>query len=247
MSPEEAQSVPNTVWSYWESDRPGLPPIVQICVKSWSSVGAAASVNFLTPDTLYDYLQPTDLPRQFDQMPPVKKANAVRLAVLALYGGHWCDAGVLLTAPISPWIAQRSAAPGFFVFRDVDRSRVLDTWFISATPASLFLQEWANQYKRFFDRNRMHEAHSLYKTPSRIATHIIVLINRLLRKSPARIALWARPPLSLFPMYPYFIMHYIANGLLRDKTLREEFDSMSKILAARALAMRTLFRFGIAK
>ena len=35
-------------------------------------------------------------------------------------------------------------------------------------------------------------------------------------------------------------MHYIANGLLRDKTLREEFDSMSKILAARALAMRTL-------
>lgn len=240
MTSDRSQSVPNTVWSYWESDSPDLPPIVEICVKSWSATGAAASVNFLTPETLCDYLDPTDLPKRFGQMPPVKKANAVRLAVLARHGGHWCDAGVLLTAPIGPWIAQRSATPGFFVFRDVDRSRVLDTWFISGTPASLFLREWANHYRRFFDRDRMHEAHSLYKTPSRIATHIIVLINKRLRKSPARTALWAKPPLSLFPMYPYFIMHYIANGLLRDRTLREEFDSMSKVLASRALAMRTL-------
>ncbi|MDA7565917.1 hypothetical protein N8716_00555 [Pontimonas sp.] len=86
----------------------------------------------------------------------------------------------------------------------------------------------------------MHEAHSLHKTPSRLATHIIVLINKRLRRSPARTALWAKPPLSLFPMYPYFIMHYIANGLLRDRTLREEFDTMSSVPAGRALAMRTL-------
>lgn len=39
-------------------------------------------------------------------------------------------------------------------------------------------------------------------------------------------------------MYPYFIMHYIANSLLDEDKLAEEFMAMEKVKASRALAMR---------
>jgi len=45
--------------------------------------------------------------------------------------------------------------------------------------------------------------------------------------------------LSSLPMYPYFIMHYIANSLLEEDKLAEEFMAMEKVQASRALAMRT--------
>ena len=230
--------IPNTLWTYWESNSPSPPPIVKLCRKSWSTSGRFREVNFLTPTDLPDYLNDRELPATFHQMPPVKKANAVRLSLLSKYGGHWCDAGVLTTAPVDAWVAPKATASGFFVFRDVDKSRILDTWFISGTPHSEFLAEWRNRYQRFFDRTRLHEAHSLAKTPSRLATHIIVAINKQLRSSPHRTALWAKYPLSILPMYPYFVMHYIANSLLEEPNLRREFSNMETVKASRALAMR---------
>jgi hypothetical protein len=173
-------------------------------------------------------------------MPPVNKADAVRIALLAKYGGYWADAGILTTGPIDAWVFPKASKLGFFVFQDVDRSRVLDNWFISGTPESPFIQEWGTRFRLFFDKPRIHGAHSLKKTPSRIATHLIVAINKKLRSSPSRIGAWAKFPLSSLPMYPYFIMHYIANAMLDTPGLRDEFESMEKVKASRALALRGL-------
>ena len=233
-------SAPNTLWSYWESDSSILPPIVETCHRSWSGVGSFASVHLLMPEDLPKYLSSNDLPSRFQEMPPVKRANAVRLALLSRHGGYWVDAGVLTTGPVDDWVKPKASSHGFFVFQDVDRSRILDTWFISGTPHSAFLREWRIRYQKFFDRRKIHEAHSLHKTPSKIATHIIVAINKRLRSAPSKIAAWAKFPLARLPMYPYFIMHYIANSLLETPELQSEFASMTKIKASRALAMRGL-------
>ena len=237
---ESKRSAPNILWSYWESDSSHIPPIVETCHRSWSGVGSFASVHLLTPEDLPKYLSPNDLPSRFAEMPPVKRANAVRLALLSRHGGYWVDAGVLTTGPVDDWFKPKASYSGFFVFQDVDRSRILDTWFISGTPHSAFLREWWIRYQKFFERRRIHEAHSLHKTPSKLATHIIVAINKHLRSAPSRIAAWAKFPLDRLPMYPYFIMHYIANSLLEIPDLQREFASMTKIKASRALAMRGL-------
>lgn len=236
----DVSNTPNTVWTYWESDSPTLPPIVELCKKSWSTSGGFKEVNLITPKDLARYLSADELPATFHRMPPVKKANAVRLSLLAKYGGYWCDAGVLTTGNVDEWVSPKAAPSGFFVFKDVDKSRVLDTWFIRGSSKSQFLGEWRNRYQKFFDHNRIHEAHSLAKTPSRLATHIIVAINKQLRSSPAKTASWARFPLSSLPMYPYFIMHYIANSMQKEPSLREEFENMETVKASRALAMRGL-------
>ena len=158
-------SAPNTLWSYWESDSSILPPIVETCHRSWSGVGSFASVHLLMPEDLPKYLSSNDLPSRFQEMPPVKRANPVRLALLSRHGGYWVDAGVLTKGPVDDWVKPKASSHGFFVFQDVDRSRILDTWFISGTPHSAFLREWRIRYQKFFDRRRIHEAHSLHKTP----------------------------------------------------------------------------------
>ena len=215
-----------------------LPPIVQTCLRSWNEVGGFTQVNLLRPSDLGTYLSPSDLPLRFTDLPPVKKANAIRLALLAKYGGFWADAGVLVTAPVHEWVQPKASNMGFFVFQDVDKSRALDTWFIGSHKESLFLKEWHQRYNAFFSVRKMHEAHSLAKTPCKLATHGIVAINKMLGRSIPRTAAWARFPLSRMPMYPYFIMHYIANSMLSNENLLEEFASVQKVKASLALALR---------
>lgn len=116
----------------------------------------------------------------------------------------------------------------------------MDNWFIGSHNSSPFLQELNNRHTAFFSRKRIHEAHSLHKTPSRVATHSIVAIKRLLGPSVERTAAWAKFPLSSLPMYPYFVMHYMANAMLDVPSLREEFGTMSKVSAKESLAIRKL-------
>jgi hypothetical protein len=230
--------IPNVLWSYWESPHKTLPPIVQTCLRSWNEIGGFTQVNLLRPSDLETYLAPFDLPLRFADLPPVKKANAIRLALLAKYGGFWADAGVLVTAPVLEWVQPKASKMGFFVFQDVDKSRALDTWFIGSHKDSVFLKEWHERYNAFFSMRKIHDAHSLAKTPCTLATHGIVAINKMLGRSIPRTATWARFPLSRMPMYPYFIMHYIANSMLSDANLLEEFASIQKVKASLALELR---------
>ena len=232
--------IPNVLWNYWESDLEDLPPIVVLCQKSWATTGDFAEINRLGPHNISKFLAPGDLPSTFSDLPPVRKADAVRLALLARYGGFWADAGILTTASIHSWVQPKASSHGFFVFQDVDKSRIMDNWFIGSHSSSPFLQELNNRHTAFFARKRIHEAHSLYKTPSRVATHSIVAIKRLLGQSVERTAAWAKFPLSSLPMYPYFVMHYMANAMLDVPSLREEFGTMSKVSAREPLALRKL-------
>ena len=245
MKDNPKQLIPNTLWSYWESPLETLPPIVQTCLRSWNEIGGFTQVNLLRPSDLETYLAPSDLPLRFADLPPVKRANAIRLALLNKYGGFWADAGVLVTAPVHDWVQPKSSKMSFFVFQDVDRSRALATWFIGSHKDSVFLKEWHQRYNAFFSVRRIHDAHSLAKTPCTLATHGIVAINNVLGNSIPRRAAWAHFPLSRMPMYPYFIMHYIANSMLSDANLLEEFASIQKVKASLALELRKKIDRGI--
>ena len=232
--------IPNVLWSYWESPSNRLPAIVETCRNSWANAGKFAEIHALGPEDVFRFLRSKDLPRRFHELPPVRKADAVRLALLAQYGGFWADAGILVTAPVKSWVQPQVSDSGFFVFQDVDQSRIMDNWFIGSHQSSAFLQELYRRHNEFFDRKRMHEAHSLTKTPSKLATHSIVVIKKMLGPSVQSTAAWAKFPLSRLPMYPYFVMHYMANAMLAYPHLAQDFSSMAKVPAAKALALRKL-------
>ena len=70
----------------------------------------------LTQANLGEYLSSDELPLEFWSLPPVKRANAIRLALLSKYGGVWVDAGVALSGQVIPWLEPKTRLSGFFCF-----------------------------------------------------------------------------------------------------------------------------------
>ena len=234
--------VQNICWSYWESTSGRKPDIVTFCERSWKSNGGFGDIKLLTPLTLPDYLGERDLPSQFRNMPPVKKANAIRLALLSKYGGYWLDAGVAVSAGVENWVLQKCSEEGFFAFQGVGNDRLLATWFLASARKNPFVAEWSRLYNKFFSRRRIHEVHSQTKSPSRLATHVLARLNGTwLRSSPTRTALWAKPPLRWLPFYPYFIMHYIANKIVEEPRFGRDFASVHFEPAGAPLRLRQVF------
>ena len=234
--------VQNICWSYWESSSSPKPEIISFCERSWKSNGGFDDIKLLTPLTLPDYLGERDLPSHFEHMPPVKKANAIRLALLSKYGGYWLDAGVAVSSGVEDWVSEKLSEEGFFAFQGVGKDRLLATWFLASTRKNPFVAEWSRLYNEFFSRRRIHEVHSQTKSPSSLATHVLARLNGTwLRSSPTRTALWAKPPLRWLPFYPYFIMHYLANKILEEPRFGRDFASVRFEPAGAPLRLRQVF------
>jgi len=237
--------VPRVIWSYWESDSESLPPIIEFCAESWVRNSGISEIRTLTPLTIDSYLVDSDLPRFFWDLPPVKRANAVRLALLTKYGGVWMDAGVAVSGPIDEFVDWATQSSGFFAFQGISRDRILTTWFLAANPENTFVAEWSRRYNKFFSRRKLHETHSPTKSPSRLATHTLYLLkNSVLGGSDARTARWALWPASSLPIYPYFIMHYIAGAMVRQPVFKSIFDAMRFVGASKSLKIRSIFNQG---
>lgn len=229
-----------TLWSYWESSE-GTPPIVDLCVRSWKKYSGFEKIVMIYPDTVGQYLDRSDLPKHFVDLPPVKKANAVRLALISKFGGVWFDAGVLLSSPLLPFLANNAGKQGLFVYQGVGSDRAVATWMIAGDRGQPLVSEWSARYNRFFSRKRIHNAHSPGKSPSTLATHILARMNcRWMRSSPARTAYWSKPPLSWLPFYPYFIMHYILNRQLANRDMLRQLSSVGYLRPTGALRLRQL-------
>ena len=234
--------VPRIIWSYWESDSEFLPSIIQFCAESWVRNSGFSEIRILTPRTLSGWLESSDLPRTFWEMPPVKRANAVRLALLKEHGGVWMDAGVAVSAPIDDFVNQVTRLSGFFAFQGIASDRILTTWFLASNRGNAFVAEWSRRYNEFFARPRIHEAHSPAKSPSWLATHALYsLKNSVLGGSSYRTAFWALWPVSALPFYPYFIMHYIAGAMVRRQIYKAMFEKMEFVGASNSLKIRSLF------
>jgi len=199
----------------------------------------------LTQANLGEYLCSDELPLEFWSLPPVKRANAIRLALLSKYGGVWVDAGVALSGQVMPWLEPKTRLSGFFVFQGVGSDRLLTTWFIASEPHNSFISEWSRRYNLFFDRRKLHEAHSPAKSSSKLATHALMSINgKWLRSKPSRTAWWAKPPLSWLPFYPYFIMHYIATSMISETSYRSRLGDVEYVKPVNSLRLRHLLDKG---
>ena len=237
--------IPKILWSYWESQDEALPHIIEFCKESWHRWGGVDDIRMLTPATLGEYLSHDDLPLEFWALPPVKRANAIRLALLSKFGGVWVDAGVALSGDLTAWLEPKTRLSGFFVFQGISSDRLLTTWFIAGAPHNSFISEWSRRYNLFFDRRKLHEAHSPAKSGSKLATFALTTINgHWLRSKPSRTAWWAKPPLSLLPFYPYFIMHYIANLMLGETSYRSQLENVEYVKPAKSLLLRHLLDKG---
>ncbi|CAE8645381.1 unnamed protein product [Polarella glacialis] len=123
LLPQLAAPIPKIVWTFWENlpfppppplpagnssealspsrqQSAQLPPFLDLCIASWRALNPNWEVRVLNPSTMYTWISKEDLPKTFDQLIVHHQSDAIRLALLAKYGGVWLDADTILLKPL---------------------------------------------------------------------------------------------------------------------------------------------------
>ncbi|CAK0876567.1 unnamed protein product, partial [Prorocentrum cordatum] len=131
--------VPNgrrILWSYWFDDAwsvtgltrwlgaaartplssgsAGRPSVVQLSQDSWRALNPEYEVRMVTDETLFQWVDRSDLPPKFDVMLAAQRSDAVRLAVVAKYGGVWIDASSVMLRPLRDVLGEDGERQVFF-------------------------------------------------------------------------------------------------------------------------------------
>jgi mannosyltransferase OCH1-like enzyme len=78
------------VWTYWEGDR---PEYISVCLESLKRTCANDNFVIVTPETADGLAPDACLSPRYKLLPsPALRADCIRVALLALYGGWWFDA-----------------------------------------------------------------------------------------------------------------------------------------------------------
>ena len=221
--------VPSIIWAYWADGFKVAPPLIELCVDSWRKNSGISEIRLLDDQNLSEFLTPQDLPRYFEGLPVQQKSDAVRLALLARYGGFWLDASTLITSDTARWTNPRIQDSGFFAFQHRAGGvggRAFALGFLAASPGHQFVVEWSASFNKFFSDKRVHYAHSPDGPARKIHKVLFGLLNRHLRKTLTRSVIWTYWPLTALRFYPYFITHYLANRLLVRKAVNFLYSGM---------------------
>jgi len=139
-----------TIWTYWDQGIDVLPTFNRLCISTWAHHNPSWSVVVLDSSNLFNYLDRTDLPPHWDRLETAQhKADLIRTALLARYGGVWMDSSILLQQSLDElvWdrIEQQALDLAGFSIRAFSRNHnddVFENWFIACKPDSHLVTRW---------------------------------------------------------------------------------------------------------
>ncbi|ELF7422873.1 hypothetical protein RA823_001621 [Campylobacter coli] len=87
-----------TIWTFWEP-KDKMPGYVKLCIETWKVFFSDYRVVILDYSNLHNFL-PKDFYDEslYENFSLPKQADAIRAAVLYLYGGIWLDADTIITS-----------------------------------------------------------------------------------------------------------------------------------------------------
>jgi hypothetical protein len=151
------------------------------------------------------------------------------------------DASSLVTAPVADWLQTLELHAQSFLFQNPGKGvggRLFETGFMASSPNHEFFSDWFALMFSLFSRPRVHRAHSPSSEAPVLSKKAFALMNKYLRQSPAASALWAVPPLAWLPFYPFFIVHYVGNSLLRRPKHESLLKEIELVEATKYLRIR---------
>jgi len=149
---------PRVVWMFWQQGLDSLSGFRRLCIHSWRVRNPSWTQVVLDVDSALGFVDASDLPEQWLQLPPRMQSDSLRLALLARYGGVWADINTLCLRPLDDWAWARvtSESPptgmcAFFVPRTdakgLDSREFVENWFIAARRAHPFVVAWWKLHK----------------------------------------------------------------------------------------------------
>ncbi|AQT06233.1 capsular polysaccharide synthesis protein [Acetobacter persici] len=146
------------IWTFWADDNP--PELVKACLANLRESNPHHEIILLNRHTVADWIDPYMFDKQ--AMWPIQiAADAIRIELLARYGGVWIDATAIVNADVRSLlpVSQRRNV----TFRGFCRGSaeadlpIPELWFLSARAKDPFFMEWAEEMRGLFSFQRAEE------------------------------------------------------------------------------------------
>jgi hypothetical protein len=143
-------AIPKVIWSYWHPQP--APEFIERCWNNWRRLAPDHELRLLSDADLAAWIDPAALPTNFDTLPSYRRADWLRIQLLARHGGIWIDASTLLTTDLE-WVHRLQQAQGCeYVGQYIDRyttrpeQPMVENWFMAAVPGSRFAADLAREF-----------------------------------------------------------------------------------------------------
>lgn len=145
-----------TIWAYWAQGYDEMPDFFKLCVDTWQRHSPYWDVRILQKSTVHEYLSEAELPNRFMHMLSHQTASdAVRLALLARYGGIYMDVSILLCTDLDRlcWDAIATGSKKAAVFyhphygtESFGGEDLTESWFLATRPGNPFFLSWRDLF-----------------------------------------------------------------------------------------------------
>eukprot|EP00933_Yihiella_yeosuensis_P008636 TRINITY_DN114208_c0_g1_i1.p1 TRINITY_DN114208_c0_g1~~TRINITY_DN114208_c0_g1_i1.p1 ORF type:complete len:403 (-),score=57.66 TRINITY_DN114208_c0_g1_i1:8-1177(-) len=180
----ETEDAPRIAWSFWDKGADKLPDFRRLCVETWAAQNPNWEIRILDQSNVYEYLSAQELPRLWKEMYVPWQADAVRLALLARYGGLWIDASTICLQPFDRWIydaiasdaPEHSAGIGAFYFSawgcEMHKSKeFVENWVMASRRQHPFLIAWKALFNGYWNSKNRADAMSMFLDPPGVPDH----------------------------------------------------------------------------
>ncbi len=134
-----------------------MPLLVKLCTHTWTHHHPDWQVTIVTDDTIHKYLPDTDVTfiRERGQFANYIqfRSDLVRLHLLALHGGVWADASILMTDTLEWMLQEQQRDPdieyvGYYLrsFTMDERFPVIENWMFGCIPNASFVVKWKDAF-----------------------------------------------------------------------------------------------------
>lgn len=230
MSPG-VSNTDNVIWMLWYQGMERAPAVVRDCVSSWRRLNPQHEVIVLDEGSVFDHIAEDEFVFDgFDALSVQVKADLIRLCLLSRSGGVWADATLYCVRPLDQWL--RLDRGGFFAFESPAPDRPISNWFLASRKGSYIAETLYARFREYWKSN-YHCSLVNYRS----------LLNRVLSHEWMRRYWFSFPVTKLAKVYPYFVMHYLFEDLLRtDPEFARCWQQCGRLPAKPAIR---LFRHGL--
>ena len=167
--------IPKLIWTYWNNSNP--PDFVSKCIESLKNHNKDHQVVVLNNDLLTKYIPDVDFNNLRHAKDPTALSDFIRLNILRIHGGIWCDASVICNKPFNDWIHKLSPEHEFIGFTvpntknitrnpkdfsilmdETTRKHIrIESWFLAAEKDSEFIRLWCEEAMRIHNFYKKQE------------------------------------------------------------------------------------------
>jgi hypothetical protein len=150
-----AADVPKIIWAFWNGP---MSPFVSRCLQAFREKNPGYLVVLMNRKNAkrYTTVDLTAYPRMNDSVK--RLSDAVRLHVLAAYGGFWLDASIIVQRPLDLFVDKMTKAKaeffGYTIYSPIhapgeySNAAIVESWFLVSRKGSPFMQAWRDEFMR---------------------------------------------------------------------------------------------------